>query len=136
VAADTPQFETGRVADAPAMRAPESPSPSPTGEPDERARAALFEDNVRFVVRHHLPQVQACYQRQLKLTPAIGGTVELQFTLEPDGHVSSARTTSNSTGSEELASCVARTVMGWRFPGTGGDPADFIYPFTFSRGGD
>src|SRR5262249_9282376 len=105
---EQPPPEEGTV--TPAAAPPPSPQPAPAPPPPAPEQASSNDEaDVRFVVQHHLPQVQACYQRALKLVPGLRGTIELQFTVQSDGTVSDAHALSNSTGSEELSSCVART---------------------------
>jgi TonB family protein len=97
--------------------------------------AQIEEDNVRFVVQHHLPQVQSCYERALKQDPRLEGVIELQFTLGPDGSATSAHAVANSTGSDGLAACLAHLVESWQFPRPADGPLDFVYPFAFAGGG-
>ena len=42
---------------------------------------------VERMVRSHLPQLRACYERELATTPAMTGTVTVTFLAGPDGRV-------------------------------------------------
>ncbi|HJZ85085.1 MAG TPA: AgmX/PglI C-terminal domain-containing protein [Polyangia bacterium] len=113
---------------------PGEPAPPPEPVP-ESSPPSPEEDGVRFVVQHHLPQVQACYQRALKQAPELRGIIDLQFTVEPDGSAVGAHAIENTTGSEELAGCLVRTVESWTFPRPVQGPTDFVYPFRFAGSG-
>jgi outer membrane biosynthesis protein TonB len=115
--------------------APPPPSDQPPPAPRPPASAEIEEDNVRFVVQHHLPQVQSCYERALKQDSRLEGVIELQFTLQPDGSATAAKAVANSTGNEGLASCLSHLVESWQFPRPADGPLDFVYPFAFAGGG-
>jgi TonB family protein len=91
------------------------------------------EDAVRLVVHRHLTEVRSCFEHLG--APASAGVIEVSFTLELDGSATSAHPISNTTGSEELAACVARAVESWRFPAPQEGPIDYVYPFRFARPG-
>jgi hypothetical protein len=120
------------TAQEPAVSAePSAPAGSTEGAgPDSRAivtpseqavdSAELEEDNIRFVVLHHLPQVQSCYERALKAGGVKEGQIEIAFTLQADGHATGAHVVANDVGSDELGGCVAHLVESWtsRAPST------------------
>ena len=122
----------GTVPTPPPATDPEPPPPSTSQPP---ASAEIEEDNVRFVVQHHLPQVQSCYERALKQDARLEGVIELQFTLQPDGSATAAHSVANSTGNEGLAACLSHLVESWQFPRPADGPLDFVYPFAFAGGG-
>jgi TonB family protein len=101
-------------------------------DPVERLRASLDAESIQMVVRHHLPQIQLCYDRALKQRRALSGLVEVRFTLSPLGRVLKAEVERNTTGHEGLGECIAFTMRSWRFPRPVAGEAEFIYPFQFS----
>ena len=101
---------------------PDEPE-GPEGQLDTRA--------VIYVVRHYLPQVRACYERQLRNQPELHGQITMRFTVGAGGRVTSTSVVSNSTGSDALATCVASNLRSWRFPEPEGGPVAFEYPFRF-----
>lgn len=114
--------------------APPPVQDNPAPAPQPPASAEIEEDNVRFVVQHHLPQVQSCYERALKQDARLEGVIELQFTLQPDGSATGAHSVANSTGNEGLATCLSHLVESWQFPRPADGPLDFVYPFAFAGG--
>jgi TonB family protein len=119
----------------PAPPPPTTNNEPPPPSPQPPASAEIEEDNVRFVVQHHLPQVQSCYERALKQDARLEGVIELQFTLQPDGTATAAHSVANSTGNEGLATCLSHLVESWQFPRPADGPLDFVYPFAFAGGG-
>jgi hypothetical protein len=100
-----------------------------------QAEASIDADQVRFVVKSHLSQVRACYERALKeQETATGGRVEIGFAITPGGRAVRVRTESNSTASEPLARCLEGRVREWQFPRPAGGEYELIYPFVFSSG--
>jgi len=96
-----------------------------TLQSDERSQA-----DIRNTIRTSLPQVRACYERELKARPSLEGKVVAQWSIAPSGHVQSPRVRSNSTASSSLASCITRVLKGWRFS-SASHASDVEYPFTF-----
>jgi TonB family protein len=106
----------------------------PEDDPVDRFRAGLNAESVRMVVRHHLPQVRACYDRALKQQAGVGGIVEIRFAIQENGQVGSASVHRNTTGHEGLGKCLAMLIKSWRFPKPVGGAMEFVYPFVFSAG--
>lgn len=122
-----------RPADAGAPPAKPKLSPDAAAEsPADRRRAEINAGSIRLVVRHHLPQIQACYERATKRGQRVGGMVEVRFVISPVGQVSRSQVHSNTTGSSGLGVCIAATMGRWKFPRPVGGEVEFIYPFVFS----
>jgi TonB family protein len=121
---------------------PTSPTPTPAPRKDnkreeaedaiDRFRAGLNAESVRMVVRHHLPQVRACYDRALKQKPNLAGIVEIRFTISVQGRVTASSVHRNTSGHEGLGKCLAIVIKRWRFPKPVGGAVEFVYPFVFS----
>jgi Ca-activated chloride channel family protein len=102
----------------------------------DRVRGQIDAESVRMVVRHHLPQIRACYERALKGSPGLAGIIEIRLVISGEGRVRQAEVDRNSTGHEGLGKCIALTMSRWRFPRpVGGVEIEVIYPFSFARGG-
>jgi hypothetical protein len=99
----------------------------------KQAEASIDADGVRFVVKSHLSQVHACYERAFK-DSSPGGRVEIGFAIGGDGNAKRVRTEANSTGSDALANCLEGRVKSWQFPRPVGGDYELIYPFVFSPG--
>ena len=122
-----------RPTDAGAPPAKAKLSPDAAAEsPADRRRAQINAGSIRLVVRHHLPQIQACYERATKRGQRVGGMIEVRFVLSPTGQVSRSQVHSNTTGSSGLGVCIAATMGRWKFPRPVGGEVEFIYPFVFS----
>lgn len=126
----------------PAPKPAAKPAPEPaTKQPSAQDqiddyRASLNADSVRMVVRHHLPQVRACYERALKQKKDLAGIVEIKFQIKTDGRVGSSSVHRNTSGHEGLGKCLAIIIKRWRYPRPVGGEALFVYPFVFSKPGD
>jgi TonB family protein len=85
------------------------------------------------MIRSRQSAFRRCYETSLRNNPTLSGRVGVQFTIQPQGNVSGARATENSTGDEALSSCVVRVIAGlrWREGPTGGS-VSFSYPFVFA----
>lgn len=62
---------------------------------------------------------------------AVHGIVDIAFRVLPDGHVTNVEAVENTTGSPELASCLANAIAAWTFPPRTGGAADFVRPFKY-----
>jgi hypothetical protein len=114
------------------VSAPAQPPPSDE-EMKKEAEASLDADSIRFVVKSHLSQVHACYERAFK-DSSPGGRVEIGFAITPDGSPARVRTEANTTGSDSLANCLEGRVRSWQFPRPVGGDYELIYPFVFAAG--
>jgi TonB family protein len=72
----------------------------------------------------------ACYQAGLATDPSIEGTVTVQFRVEEDGSVSSARVTKSDLGSQMAEDCLCQVIRLWRFKeGYASDDFQLDFPF-------
>ena len=76
--------------------------------------------------------VQDCYETILQAGNRIQGRVEIEFTVAPDGSVQESQIVFNDMGSPEVAVCIRRLSMQWRFPEPNGGAATVNYPFIFT----
>lgn len=112
---------------------PTEAAPLTDDELRQQEEGRLNADQVRYVVKQHLSQVRACYERAFK-QDAPGGRVEISFAIGEDGKARRVRTDLNSTGSEPLGKCIEGLVAGWTFPRPVGGEFELTYPFVFSSG--
>ncbi len=91
--------------------------------------------DIREVVAQHLPEVRACYQRQLETHPKLNARLTVGFTVRSTGAVAEARVLPSSDEvPRQLAVCVLRQVSGWNFgPDADGEDTAVSYPFVFER---
>ncbi len=88
---------------------------------------------IRHVVRSHLDELRACYNRGLLRDPNLSGRVETQFVIGPNGEVTAAVVTGGSLVEGEVRRCIQRSIRRWTFPAARThEPTRVHYPFTFS----
>ena len=104
---------------------PRSKLPGP-----ERKPSALSNQQIKSTILKRIPQVRACYERELKKNSSLAGKVLATWTIRPDGSVESTRIKKNTTGSRALLPCISKAVSSWRFPASKSS-ADVEYPFVF-----
>lgn len=133
--AASPAGNPKAAAPPPAPAAPLETAPAETRVPEDdeksRAEAAVESEGIRFVVKAHLPQVHACYERAFK-DSSPGGRVEIALVIGADGRATQVRTELNTTDSELLARCLEGRMREWRFPRPVGGEYEIIYPFVFA----
>jgi hypothetical protein len=98
------------------------------GQP--HAEGDLDKAIIRRYIKRNIQKIQYCYEKKLLTTPALRGTMTVQFVIDKTGNVVTA---SASGLHAEVDSCVAAVVKTIQFP----KPRDngivrVSYPFTFS----
>ncbi len=86
------------------------------------------------VVERRQPAVHSCFEREHRRTPSLAGKVGVRFTIGTMGRVIRIETTTNSTGSEAVGSCILARLRRWRFPKPEGGELTVHYTFLFSSG--
>ncbi|MBN2495260.1 MAG: AgmX/PglI C-terminal domain-containing protein [Deltaproteobacteria bacterium] len=92
----------------------------------------LSRDAIAIVVRRHLKEVQACYEKNLLLDPKLAGKVILEWVISTSGSVGLVRTETNTMPSPVVAICVSARIKGWKFPKPKGGQVVVSYPFIFN----
>lgn len=96
---------------------------------------ALDKDIIRRVVRSHIVEVRACYNKGLARDKTLKGRVMITFTIGADGAVSAAEVAESTFKDAEVARCVAAAVKTWEFPEPeGGGNVVVSYPFVLLPG--
>ena len=80
-----------------------------------------------------LRDMRECYEHALRTHPALAGAVEVDFTIAPNGRVSSVATPAWRQTSPALGSCVAPWIAVIMFPRTEGGSAEYVARFRFTR---
>ena len=123
----------------PALSLTFTPQPTPAAPASDTAARAggesgggrtISPEQVKAVVAAKLPQVRACYERELKNREGLRGKVVLGWTIGANGRVSGAHLVKNGTRSSAMVPCMIRAVSSWTFPRAEA-PFDVEYPFTF-----
>jgi TonB family protein len=79
-------------------------------------------------IRRRMKSIQACYERELKRNPKLGGKIGLRITIGTVGKVTNAAIESDSVGDPTINACVKTTVLRWRFPAPDGGSAEVVIP--------
>lgn len=88
---------------------------------------------IERMVRGYLPELRACYERELAADPRMTGAVTVTFTAGPDGRVTTTSVLGSGV-SAAVSACVVRVVQTLSFPA--GQMIAVRYPFQFVTGGD
>ncbi len=100
-----------------------------------RVSGALDKDIIRRIVRAHINEVRACYNRGLELDPTLAGTLTVDFTIDAAGRVSAATEASTTVADRKVNACIVRAVKRWKFPKPqGGGSVEVEYPFVLGNG--
>jgi hypothetical protein len=74
---------------------------------------ALAREVVHRIMRRNLAAFRECYARRLTSAPDLSGTIDLRFTIAPDGSASTVQATGVD---DDVSSCVQRRVHQTQFP--------------------
>lgn len=84
-------------------------------------RAAVLEnpDDIRDMIAAkmsaQLPQLNQCYERQLKVDPTLEGRWRIRYTVTKDGRVDAPIIEGLTTRNQDLEDCMAQQMVRWTF---------------------
>ena len=96
------------------------------------AARVAFLKRVPRRIRGQQKDIKRCFEQTLRLQRNVGGFIDIEFVVGPDGAVSRASVTRNTTGSKTLGSCISGVFLSIRFPRPPGGAVSLRYPFRFS----
>ena len=98
-------------------------------------KGTLDKEDIRGLIRSHIPAVKACYERELSGKPALQGTILSRFTIASDGAVMASAIQSSTMNDAKVEDCLGREICNWEFPKPlGGGIVIVSYPFNFTAG--
>jgi hypothetical protein len=80
--------------------------------------AGLTAEEIERVVRTRSGQLRACYMRALSREPALAGKLVMQFSIDGDGHVTTASTAGLDNAA--ISDCIVGKLRSLLFPASGG----------------
>lgn len=86
-----------------------------TGEGDAGDMETTDQGTVKKVVQKNAGQLKYCYETQLKANPDLSGRVEIEWNIT-GGRVTAADVFANTTGDNDLATCIVSKIKRWSFP--------------------
>jgi TonB family protein len=94
---------------------------------------SIDKDLIRRIIRAHIAEVRACYEKGLARDPGLTGKLVLSFTVDRAGGVTRSEIAETTLTDAAVGTCVARAALRWRFPS---GPGEFTvsYPFIFEPG--
>jgi len=93
-------------------------------------RVELGAADVRAGVEQGIGRVRACYERALKGSPELRGTVTVGWRIERDGAAATPTLVADSVGDPAMAACVVSAVGALRFAPSA-STTEVEYPFAF-----
>ncbi len=95
-------------------------------------RGSLSRADIQKVIRAKLRPIKACYEKELRQTPALAGEIVVKFKIEGDGTVADVVLVAPE-GFEPVSKCLEGIVRKMVFPPPKGGGIVFVnYPFVFS----
>ncbi len=102
------------------------------GGSEEAFVGSIDKEAVRRKIKSIINQIKSCYERQLRVTSGLEGKVVIQFEIEEQGRVRSAKSVSSTLNNSTVENCVAARIKETRFPEPPpGTVAVVDYPFVF-----
>lgn len=74
-------------------------------------------------------QIQGCYERRLKLNPALRGKITLRIQVNAAGTVEEASLDVDTLSDPGVGQCALGAIKRWKFPE--GNEAEVVFPFLF-----
>jgi hypothetical protein len=104
-----------------------APSSGATATPKH---GSLAKEAIRKVIRTHLDEVKACYDKGLARRIELAGRIMVQFVIAPTGAVRHADFKDSTVGDWRVEDCITSAVKTWQFPAPdGGGVVIVSYPF-------
>lgn len=113
------------------------------GASDDGAAGELSKESIRDAVQAVIEDVKACYDEQLERSPALGGKIILDFTIDAEEGVGGVvdRVEVSDASDEpmrqatQLSECIVDTIYTLELPAPeGGGTVDVSYPMVMSPG--
>ena len=96
---------------------------------------SLDKELIRRVVRTHLGDVKACFDKALARRPELAGRVMVELVISPTGAVHHADVKESTLADQPVEDCIVSATKTWQFPSPdGGGVVVVSYPFVLKPG--
>ncbi len=96
-----------------------------------RVNGYLSPEQINRVVRANQAAIRYCYEVQVQRQQNLRGRVSIQWRINLQGSVTSARVANSSLNNASVEGCMVRQIRRWRFPQPDGGEVVVTYPFIF-----
>ena len=100
-----------------------------------RVNGYLSPEQINRVVRANQAAIRYCYEVEVQRQPNLRGRVAIQWRINLQGSVTSARVDSSTLRNARVEGCMVRQIRRWRFPNPDGGEVVVTYPFIFGVSG-
>jgi outer membrane biosynthesis protein TonB len=84
--------------------------------PTSTASTGISKTVISAVVQKHRSEVRECYNTALRNNSTLEGTINVAFTIQPDGIVSAAKVLDSTVDDTKLQNCILERLKTWIFP--------------------
>jgi hypothetical protein len=107
-------------------------SPTAADLPPHDESDSLNAITLTDIAQLHYMELRSCYEAQLEDNPQLQGMVEVELTIDSNGHIREGRITNDTIGNPDLQFCIAQRILGWKFPPHADESLTIQFPFEFS----
>lgn len=100
-----------------------------------RVNGYLSAEQINRVVRANSAAIRYCYEVEVQRQPNLRGRVEINWRINLQGSVTTARVASSTLRNARVEGCMVRQIRRWRFPQPDGGQVVVTYPFIFGVSG-
>jgi TonB family protein len=91
----------------------------------------LSPEQINRVVQANQAAIRYCYEVEVQRQPSLRGRVSIQWRINLQGSVTSARVANSTLRNASVEGCMVRQIRRWRFPQPDGGEVVVTYPFIF-----
>jgi len=103
------------------------------GGAEEDFVGSIDKEAIRRVIRKNKRAIKACYELALNRNKNLYGKLVLQWSIIEKGKAIKPKVVSNSLNDKEVANCIKRKLVTWRFPEPPANTEGVVtFPFVFS----
>ncbi len=95
--------------------------------------SALDKGSIDQTIKSNMARFRSCYVKESRKSPNLAGNINVKFTLNKAGEVTSTSIASSSIQSPLVEKCVLQQIQGLRFDPQPKQSNEVIYPFVFSK---